>query len=142
MIDIGDRLAIWSPVNGGALLYPKGPGLRAFGLIGSEIRGAKYYLEAFTKANIRKGRRVRLKREPDNPHDPKAVAIYVAELPNKIGHVQRGRAPAVARHLDAGEPWAGVVLRGPAPDHNTPWASYVLIGDQIDLDVLCSDLYG
>ncbi len=35
LADAGDRLAIWSPVDGGGLINPKGPGLRHLGLYAS-----------------------------------------------------------------------------------------------------------
>jgi hypothetical protein len=38
LVDAGDRLAIWSPVDGGALINPKGSGLRGLGLYSSYAR--------------------------------------------------------------------------------------------------------
>ena len=35
LVDAGDRLAVWSPQDGGALINPKGPGLRQLGLYSS-----------------------------------------------------------------------------------------------------------
>ncbi|MGA9341076.1 MAG: HIRAN domain-containing protein [Rhodanobacteraceae bacterium] len=46
---------------------------------------------------IRADHRVRLEAEPNNAHDPEAVAVYLQE--HKIGYVPRQQAPAVGRLL-------------------------------------------
>lgn len=47
-----------------------------------------------------------LVREPDNPHDPNAVAIHIpaAEI-GHIGHLPRALAARLAVEMDAGTPW-------------------------------------
>src|SRR4051794_37603355 len=103
LVDAGDRLAIWSPVDGGALINPKGPGLRQLGLCSSYARGSNYYPSAYRAADLRKGQWVDLLREPDNPHDKNAVAMCAPGTRVPFAHVQRGRVPAVARRMDAGD---------------------------------------
>lgn len=49
-----------------------------------------------------------LVREPDNPHDRNAVAIYVDG--RIIGHFNRGMAPGLSKLLDAGEPLQAAVI--------------------------------
>lgn len=74
LVDSGDRLPIWSPLDGGALLNPKGTGLRRFGLVVTYARDGKFHASAYRSADLRKGKPVELRREPDNPHDRNAVA--------------------------------------------------------------------
>jgi hypothetical protein len=45
---------------------------------------------------------VRLVREPDNPHDPRAVAVYHQD--DRNGYVPRERNRAIADRLDQGVP--------------------------------------
>lgn len=135
LVDSGDRLSIWSPVEGGALINPKGPGLRKLGLYTSYARGSLYYASAFAAADLRKGRWVDLVREPDNPHDKNAIAMCA--LGSKVGfaHVQKGRAPAIAKRMDAGEDMAAVSLRGPGRGKSDDTA-FVIIGTRTDLEAM------
>jgi hypothetical protein len=76
LVDAGDRLAIWSPVDGGALINPKGPGLRLLGLVTPYAWGSDYHAAAYRAADLSKGRPVELRPEPDNPHGRHAVAMH------------------------------------------------------------------
>lgn len=49
-----------------------------------------------------------------------------------FGHVQKGRAAAVARRIDAGEDMAAVSMRGPGRGRDDDTA-FVLIGSRADL---------
>jgi hypothetical protein len=49
----------------------------------------------------------KLRREPDNPHDPNAIAVVVGR--RKVGHLPRGTAEWLAPRLDAGEDITAVV---------------------------------
>lgn len=138
LVDAGDRLAIWSPLDGGALLNPKGTGLRRFGLVATYARGSTHHASAFRAADLRKGRPVELRREPDNPHDKNAVALYAPGARAPFGYVQRGRAPAIARRMDAGEHMAGVSLRGPGPRRDDD-SAFLLLGSVADLAALLAD---
>lgn len=75
LVDAGDRLAIWSSLDGGALINPRGAGLRQMGLYSTAARGSNYHRKAFRAADLRRGRWLDLKREPDNKHDKNAVAM-------------------------------------------------------------------
>ena len=132
LVDSGDRLSVWSPLGGGALLNPKGPGLRRFGLVSTDARGSKHYASAYRAADLRKGKPVELRREPDNPHDRSAVAMYAPGAREPFGYAQKGRAPAVARRMDAGESMAGVSLRGPGPRIDGD-SALLLIGSVTDI---------
>jgi hypothetical protein len=68
--------------------------------------GASYRLDELQNDAFSAGSRVVLVPEPDNPHDPKAVAIWDEER-----RVQAGYVPAdIAGGLDADE-WQAVVIR-------------------------------
>ncbi|MBZ5736143.1 hypothetical protein K8Z61_16745 [Nocardioides sp. TRM66260-LWL] len=84
LVDAGDTLAVWSPVDGGGLINPKGPGLRSLRLYTSYARGSDHYLKAYRRADLRMGRWIELVREPENPHDKNAVAM----LPRLVEHVR------------------------------------------------------
>lgn len=68
------------------------------------------YPKTFHKwAALPKGRlpSCKLKREPDNPHDPNAVAVVVGRV--RVGHLPRDVASWVAPRMDAGEMFAATV---------------------------------
>jgi hypothetical protein len=89
-----DRLRIWlepgesgywlrDAANGDAMRWDD-PRVRVV-----KLAGASYRLDALQDAAFAPGRRLALVREPDNEHDPNAVAVYDAE-----GRVQGGYVPA------------------------------------------------
>lgn len=135
LVDAGDRLAIWSPIDGGALLNPKGPGIWRLGLVASYARGSELYADAFCAADLRKGQPVELRREPGNRHDPNAVALYAPRASSPFADVQRGRAAAAARRLDAGECMAAVSMRRPGHGSDDE-SAFLLIGSEADLAAL------
>jgi hypothetical protein len=68
--------------------------------------GVSYRLDALQQDAFSAGNRVALVAEPDNEHDPNAVAIWDEER-----RVQAGYVPAdVAAELQA-DGWQGVVIR-------------------------------
>jgi hypothetical protein len=70
------------------------------------VAGVSHRAEALQDAGFDPGRRVALVAEPDNEHDPNAVAVWDEER-----RVQAGYVPAdVARELRADE-WQAVSLR-------------------------------
>lgn len=132
LVDAGDRLAVWSPIDGGGLINHKNPGIRRLGLYASVARGTDHYRNAYRAADLRKGTWVELDREPDNRYDPNAVALLKPGSGVKFGYVQRGRAAAVARRIDAGDDMAAVVLRGPGKGYDDE-TTVVLLGSRSDL---------
>ncbi|WP_270365327.1 HIRAN domain-containing protein [Microbacterium algeriense] len=76
--------------------------LRRLGIFGVKVRGTPYYT-----GRARLGPAA-LVREPDNPHDPNAVAIHVGG--EMLGHYNKGMARSLAKRLDAGEPLQAVVI--------------------------------
>lgn len=137
LVEAGDRLAIWSPVDGGALINPKGAGLRTLGLYSSQARGTRYHLSAYRRADLRPGQWIELRRQPDNEHDRNAVAMHAPGAVAHFAFVQRGRAPAVARRIDAGEDMAAVSMRGVGKGR-TDGTSWLLIGSRADLEHMLS----
>ena len=135
LVDAGDRLAIWSPVEGGALINPKGPGLRSLDLCASYARGSDHYRSAYRAVDLRKGQWIDLNREPENPHDKNAVAMCAPGSRVPFAYVQKGRAPAVARRMDAGEDLAALSMRGPRKGRDDD-TTFVLIGSRADLKAM------
>lgn len=80
------------------------PQLQAAGLIVCHVAGAAHRPDALASAAAAPGRPLTLRPEPDNPHDPHAVAVLL-ETGKPVGYVPRDIAPSV----DAG--WSAVVLR-------------------------------
>jgi hypothetical protein len=135
LVDAGDRLAIWSPVDGGGLINPKGPGVRHLGLYASSARGADHYRSAYRAADLRKGMWIDLVREPENPHDKNAVGMRAPGSRVAFAYVQRGRAPAIAHRMDAGEDMAAVSMRGPGAGRDDD-STFVLVGSRADLTAM------
>lgn len=108
------------------------------GLYSSSARGAKYHASAYRAADLGKGQCVELRREPDNAHDKNAVAMYAPGARSAFAYVQRGRAPAIARRMDAGEDMAAVSMRGPGRGRDDD-TTVVLIGSKADLTAMLSD---
>lgn len=135
LVDAGDRLAIWSPIDGGGLINPKGPGLRQLGLYASYARGADHYRSAYRVADLSKGKWIDLVRQPENPHDKNAVAMCTPGSRTAFAYVQRGRAPAVARRIDAGEDMTALSMRGPSVGRDDD-STFVLVGSRTDLTAM------
>ncbi|MGM7671909.1 HIRAN domain-containing protein [Microbacterium sp. A93] len=86
----------------GKLINVDNRSLRRLGVWGVKVRGTSYY-----KGKPRLGD-AHLVREPDNPHDPNAVAIHVNG--QIIGHYNKGMASGLAKLVDAGEPLEATVI--------------------------------
>ena len=59
------------------------------------VAGVSFRAEALEDASFGPGRRLALVPEPDNEHDPNAVAIWNAERTLQVGYVPRDVAPQV-----------------------------------------------
>jgi HIRAN domain len=82
-------------------------GLRVCGVAGA----ARHHAEALTAAGLEPGSALELKRDPENPHDPNAIAVHGPVGGDQVGWVPRELAEEIAPELDAGRPWSAVVLR-------------------------------
>ena len=95
----------------GRYLGREAPELAARGIRVAGVAGAGlHHADALVAENVGPGRPLALRRDPDNPHDPGAIAV---DAPGgaQVGWVPREIAAELAPALDAGEPWAAVVLR-------------------------------
>ena len=81
-------------------------GLRVCGVAGA----GRHLAAALNTDGAAPGRALALRRDPDNPHDPNAIAVDVAGG-EQVGWVPREVAAVLAPELDAGRPWAAIVLR-------------------------------
>lgn len=69
-------------------------------IVGSQYRvGAREAIK-----ELRKGEELSLRREPENPHDRNAVAVYDV-CGQHLGYVPRQDAPAVAKVMDLRLPY-------------------------------------
>jgi hypothetical protein len=59
------------------------------------VAGVSFRPDALEDPSFAPGRRVALAREPDNPHDPNAVAIWNEERTRQLGYVPAAVAPEV-----------------------------------------------
>jgi HIRAN domain len=107
-------LAGYSPVEPGSgrFLARDDPSLAARGLRIAAVAGAAlHHADAVAAQDVGPGRPLELRRDPDNEHDPNAIAVYPAGGGEQVGWVPRELAVDVAPELDAGRPWSAVVLR-------------------------------
>ena len=113
----------WYPDDGGIVwvagFMPVDPETRRFlgrdalrerGLIACGVAGAAaHHDEVLQSPAVEPGAALRLERDPANEHDANAVRVLLDGA--QLGWVPRELAEELAPKLDAGEPWAAVVLR-------------------------------
>lgn len=96
----------------GRFLSRDDPSLAARGLRVAGVAGAsQHHAEALAGEDVGPGRALELRRDPGNEHDVNAIAVYPAGGGEQVGWVPRELAVELAPELDAGRPWAAVVLR-------------------------------
>ena len=71
---------------------------------------ARHHAAALTSDAVAPGEPRVLRRDPDNAHDPNAIAVEPLGG-EQIGWVPRELAAELAPELDAGRPWSAVALR-------------------------------
>jgi len=69
------------------------------------VSGVSYRPEALDDPSFDPGRRLALVAEPDNPHDPHAVAIYDAGRRQQVGYVPAAVAPELGGDEQAISIW-------------------------------------
>jgi hypothetical protein len=95
----------------GRYLARDAPELAARGLVVAGVAGAaRFHDEVLQSAAASPGSTLALRRDPDNEHDPHAIAVLV-DGGGQLGWVPREVAAEIAVDLDAGRPWSAVVLR-------------------------------
>ena len=108
-------VAGYQPLDGGSGRYlaRDAPELAARGVRVVGVAGAgRHHADALESEAVAPGQPLRLLRDPDNPHDPNAIAVHpAAEGSEQVGWVPRELAAEIAPELDAGRPWSAVVLR-------------------------------
>jgi hypothetical protein len=82
-------------------------GLRVVGVAGA----AQHHADALASDAAAPGSPLRLRRDPENPHDPNAIAVDTADGSEQLGWVPREVAAEIAPDIDAGQAYAAVVLR-------------------------------
>lgn len=65
-----------------------------------ELAGVKYRLQAYTQANVKLTDVLRLVPEPQNPHDPSAIAVYKGDI--HIGYVPHREIKGIHPYATAG----------------------------------------
>jgi HIRAN domain len=96
-------------------------GVRVCGVAGA----ARHHARALAGAAAAPGRPLELRRDPDNPHDPNAIAVLAGG--EQVGWVPREVAASLAPELDAGRPWAAVVLREQRPSPREPRSGLTML---------------
>ena len=83
----------------------------------SPLAGFQYYSGKILWDEMREGDRLALIREPDNPHDAKAVRVEWRG--QKLGYLPRAENQDVADAMDRGTPVSGRI--GSLVKHANPW---------------------
>ncbi len=97
------------PVSG-RYLGRDAPELEARGLLVAGAAGASAHHAAVLESDAAApGRPLALRRDPANEYDPNAIAVLADG--EQLGWVPRELAAELAPAVDAGQPWAAVVLR-------------------------------
>jgi hypothetical protein len=82
-------------------------GLRVAGVAGA----ARHHAAGLASEGLAPGGLLELRRDRENEHDPNAIAVFPAGGGEQAGWVPRELAAELAADLDAGRPWAAIVLR-------------------------------
>jgi hypothetical protein len=95
----------------GRYLARDAPEHAARGLHVAAVAGAgRHHAEAIASSDaVAPGRPLELRRDPDNEHDPNAIAVHAGG--EQVGWVPRELAAELAPELDEGRPWSAIVLR-------------------------------
>ena len=125
-IDVILEERYWYPEDGGAVwlagyqvvdadsgryLGRDAPELRARGWHIAGVAGAaRHHADALGSDAVAAGRPLELRRDADNAHDANAIAVH-SSGGEQVGWVPRELAAELAPDMDAGRPWAAVVLR-------------------------------
>jgi hypothetical protein len=125
VVDAGYEERYWYPDDGGQVwvagyqlidpgsgryLARDAPELAARGLLVVGVAGAgRHHAEAIASDAVTPGSRLELRRDPENEHDPNAIAVHAGGA--QVGWVPREVAAELAPELDDGRPWSALVLR-------------------------------
>jgi hypothetical protein len=129
-VDVVFEERYWYPEDGGAVwlagyqlveaetgrfLGRDAPELAEHGWRVAGVAGAaRHHTDALQAESAAPGQPLELRRDANNEHDPNAIAVHAAGG-EQVGWVPREIAAELAPELDAGRPWAAVVLREMRP---------------------------
>ena len=93
----------WQSLFGGpvAIPDPDAHGVKPSRSFHSKVAGIARRQDA--AATVRAGEMVALVREPDNPHDPAAIAVWTADR-RQLGYLPAATAADLAGDMDSGVP--------------------------------------
>jgi hypothetical protein len=99
------RRTFFKRVLGGLGLVAAAPAMAVVGrqvlVQESPVAGYQFYGGDWVWSSLAVGAGLKLVREPDNEHDPNAVAVYFHD--EQLGYVPRVENTAIAQMLDRGE---------------------------------------
>ena len=96
----------------GLLVGPTDRRLPRAGLYVSQLRGEAHHQTECRAGNFHPGEPVRLVREPDNPYDRNAVAVYDATGKYMAAYVNKQKARTLAKLIDSGAEIQAISIRG------------------------------
>ena len=104
------------------MIKPASRRLASLGLYAFRVRSTSYHTDQVRAGDFKTGARVLLVREPNNEHDPNAVAVRSVRGGHLAGYANPQNAARVAKRLDAGEELEAITLRGGSTGNDdTPW---------------------
>ena len=124
-VDVVQQERYWYPDDGGEVwvagfqlvdaegrdLGRDAPELVDAGLRASRVAGARdHHAEALQSDAASPGSALRLRRDPENEYDANAVSVETIDG-DALGFVPRELAAEIAPRIDAGNPYAALVLR-------------------------------
>ena len=98
-------------------------GLRVAGVAGA----AQHHPQALESQYVAPGQPLALNRDPENPHDPNAIAVHPGDGGDQIGWVPKELAAELAPDLDGGRPWSAIVLREQRPSPRDPRSGLTML---------------
>ena len=142
-VDVSFQERYWYPDDGGQVwltgyqlvdpesgeyLARDAPQLAERGLRVASVAGAaQHHAEALASEAVAPGRPLVLRRDPDNEHDPNAIAVDPVDGGEQAGWVPRELAAELAPDLDAGRPWSAIVLREQRPSPRDPRSGLTML---------------
>lgn len=112
LVQVRNRLVVVTPYG---WVNPRSRSAYKVGLHSVITRGTAYHEGAVKAGRFTPGTHVRLQREPNNKHDPNAIAVYAENARRKSGYVPRGTAKRLAKLIDEGADLVAVSVRGDGP---------------------------
>lgn len=104
-----DRLLVQTPLG---WVNPRSRTAYRVGVHSFAVAGTSHHEAAAKAGKFTPGSAVRLVREPDNPYDTNAVAVYAETGRRVVGYVPKGQARRLAKLMDAGTALVAVSVRG------------------------------